>query len=96
MDLKGDMNTNNELLLENLYFLNGIFKKYRISEDLQQDTYLAFLLGDNKRYNEFTDKQLRGYLHNMVKYKNWHKRKSRVIFDTELYESTIEKFEFEY
>lgn len=70
MDLKGDMKTNNELLLENLDYLKEIFEKHKINEDLQQDTYLAFLLGDNKRYNEFTDKQLKGFLHNIVKYKN--------------------------
>ena len=90
------MKSNNELLLENLDFLNGIFKKYNINEDLQQDTYLAFLQGDNKRYNEFTDKQLRGFLHNIVKYKNWNSKKlQKVIFDTELYETEIEKLESE-
>lgn len=88
------MKSNNELLLENLDFLKRIFKKYYINEDLQQDTYLTFLLGDNKRYNEFTDKQLRGFLHNMIKYKNWNSKKlQKVIFDTDLYESEIEKFE---
>lgn len=88
------MKSNNELLLENLDFLNGIFKKYKISEDLQQDTYLAFLQGDNERYNQFTDKQLRGFLHNMIKYKNWNSRKlQKVIFDTELYETEIKKLE---
>lgn len=95
MDLKGDMKTNNQLLLENLSYLEEIFKKYKISEDLQQDTYLAFLQGDNERYNQFTDKQLRGFLHNMIKYKNWNSRKlQKVIFDTELYETEIKKLEF--
>lgn len=94
MDLKGDMKTNNQLLLENLSYLEEIFKKYKISEDLQQDTYLAFLQGDNERYNQFTDKQLRGFLHNTIKYKNWNSRKlQKVIFDTELYETEIKKLE---
>lgn len=88
------MKTNNQLLLENLSYLEEIFKKYKISEDLQQDTYLAFLQGDNERYNQFTDKQLRGFLHNTIKYKNWNSRKlQKVIFDTELYETEIKKLE---
>lgn len=82
---------NNQILLDHLDYLEEIFEKYHIDPDKRQDSYLAIL--QSKRLSELTeDKQIRGYMHNLVKYINWQKD-YKIIYDSELYENKIKEFE---